>query len=143
MPLLFECAELRPPYARRLGFPETACGVYGYPSVFFISFLPDVNFLIRDLSNVEMSPNFRKTPRFWTFQNFDPKNSATFSEIFWIEKEKFTFEKNTEQKVYIWMSIKNTAWLGSPADSLAYELSRGGRVRLPDAVHRAPESSII
>ena len=74
------------------------------PTVFFISFLPDVNFLIRDLPNMEMSPKFRKTPRFWTFQNFDSKISATFSEIFWIEKEKIAFEKNTEQKVYIWRS---------------------------------------
>ena len=72
------------------------------PAVFF-SFLPDVNFWIRDLPDVKSHGDFRKTHRFWSFQNFDPKNSATFSEIFWTERGKFPFEKNRKQKVHIWM----------------------------------------
>ena len=74
--------------------------------MFFIPFLPDVNFFIRNLPDVKMSPNFRKTPRFWTFQNFDPEISATFSEIFWTEKEKMHLKRILNNT---WMSIKNTA----------------------------------
>ena len=74
---------------------------FGAYTVFF-SFLPDVNVLIRDLPDVKMSPFFSFPLWFWKFQKFDPENSATFSEIFWIERGKFPFEKKTEQKVYIW-----------------------------------------
>ena len=44
-----------------------------------------LNFLIRDLPDVKMPPNFQKTHRFGTFQSFDPENSVTFSEIFWTD----------------------------------------------------------
>ena len=74
--------------------------------------------------------NFRKTHRFWTFQNFDPKNSATFSEMFWTERGKFPFEKNRKEKVHIWIRLdvkKNTAHEANPESSRDRPLTLAGR----------------
>ena len=51
---------------------------------------------------------FEKHTCFGLFRILIQQISATFSEIFWTERGKFPFEKKTEQKVYIWISIKNT-----------------------------------
>ena len=65
---------------------------------YFLSITVDVNFLIRDLSDVKMSPFFSFPLRFWTFQNFDPEISATFSEIFWTERGKFHLKRKRNKK---------------------------------------------
>ena len=57
-----------------------------------------MNFFIRDLPDVKISPFLSFPLQFWTFQNFCPYISATFSLIFWTEREKIPFEKKLRKK---------------------------------------------